>query len=54
VSNKSFNSDQAAKSIIMGSTTFGTAVPTTVGFGEPTTFKIDRARFDRVRIGGSA
>jgi hypothetical protein len=54
VSNKSFNPDQAAISTIMGSTTFGTVTPTMIGFAEPATLKIDRARFARVRIGGSA
>lgn len=38
----------------MGSTTFGAIIPVMTGFTEPATFKIDRARFDRVRIGGSA
>ena len=38
----------------MGSTTFGDVDRAMTGLDEPATFKIDRASFRRVRIGGHA
>ena len=38
----------------MGSTAFGDVNPALTGTAEPATFRIDRARFSRVRIGGPA